>query len=463
MEICEYPRTGKCFFATLVTVPLHVILTILFVMRMPISYYMIGGIMQFGTILIIRFSYRFVLLERSIRTKKEADATHIMLIGAGQAGQMILRDILRQKETKERVVCIIDDNKNKWDRLIEGVRVVGGRNSILENVEKYNVQKIYFAIPSASVADKRDILNICKETNCELRSLPGMYQLTNGEITTSQLKKVSVEDLLGRDVIRVNIDEIAEYLQEKVVLVTGGGGSIGSELCRQIAAHKPKRLIIFDIYENNAYDIQQELKRKYSYLDLVVLIGSVRDSRRIMEVFERYRPQIVFHAAAHKHVPLMEYSPCEAIKNNVIGTYKTAFAAMKYGVNRFVLISTDKAVNPTNIMGASKRLCEMVIQTLDRIGNENREYILPVVHARGHEDESGKFAYPFRSSPFRKCFGIEWVCHSAVQETDCRRRACYGHTSGYHQVFYDYTGGCESCAPGRCLRRNREREPDLCA
>ena len=236
------------FFATAVTVPLHVILTILFVMRMPISYYMIGGIMQFGTILIIRFSYRFVLLERSIRTKKEADATHIMLIGAGQAGQMILRDILRQKETKERVVCIIDDNKNKWDRLIEGVRVVGGRNSILENVEKYNVQKIYVAIPSASVADKRDILNICKETNCELRSLPGMYQLTTGEITTSQLKKVSVEDLLGRDVIRVNIDEIAEYLQEIVVLVTGGGGSIGSELCRQIAAHKPKRLIIFDIY-----------------------------------------------------------------------------------------------------------------------------------------------------------------------------------------------------------------------
>ena len=309
-----------------------------------------------------------------------------MLIGAGQAGQMILRDIQRQKETKERVMCIIDDNSNKWGRLVEGVPVVGGRNDILTNVEKYKIQKIYLAIPSASAHNKRDILNICKETDCELMSLPGMYQLTTGEITTNQLRKVSVEDLLGRDVIRVNIDEIAEYLQEKVVLVTGGGGSIGSELCRQIAAHKPKRLIIFDIYENNAYDIQQELKRKYSYLDLVVLIGSVRDSRRIMEVFERYRPQIVFHAAAHKHVPLMEYSPCEAIKNNVIGTYKTAFAAMKYGVNRFVLISTDKAVNPTNIMGASKRLCEMVIQTLDRIGNENREYILPVVHAHSDVD-----------------------------------------------------------------------------
>ena len=372
--------------ATVITVPLHVILTFLFVKRMPVSYYFVGGILQFATTLAIRFSYRFVLLERSVRSKKEPDATHIMLIGAGQAGQMILRDIQRQKETKEQVMCIIDDNSNKWGRLVEGVPVVGGRNDILTNVEKYKIRKIYLTIPSASAHNKRDILNICKETDCELMSLPGMYQLTTGEITTNQLRKVSVEDLLGRDVIRVNIDEIAEYLQEKVVLVTGGGGSIGSELCRQIAAHKPKRLIIFDIYENNAYDIQQELKRKYSYLDLVVLIGSVRDSRRIMEVFERYRPQIVFHAAAHKHVPLMEYSPSEAIKNNVIGTYKTAFAAMKYGVNRFVLISTDKAVNPTNIMGASKRLCEMVIQTLDRIGNENREYILPVVHAHSDVD-----------------------------------------------------------------------------
>lgn len=214
-----------------------------------------------------------------------------------------------------------------------------------------------------------------------------MYQLTTGEVTTSQLRAVSVEDLLGREVIKVNLDEIADYLRGKAVLVTGGGGSIGSELCRQIASHNPKQLIIFDVYENNAYDIQQELKRKYSSeLELIVLIGSVRDSRRIMEVFDRYRPEIVFHAAAHKHVPLMEGSPCEAIKNNVIGTYKTAFAAMKYGVNRFVLISTDKAVNPTNIMGASKRLCEMVIQPLDRIGNENREYILPVVHAHSDVD-----------------------------------------------------------------------------
>ena len=234
--------------ATAITIPLHVILTVFFVKRMPVSYYFVGGILQFAAILAIRFSYRFVLLERSLRKKKEPDATHIMLIGAGQAGQMILRDILRQKETKERVMCIIDDNSNKWGRLVEGVPVVGGRNDILTNVEKYKIQKIYLAIPSASAHNKRDILNICKETDCELMSLPGMYQLTTGEITTNQLRKVSVEDLLGRDVIRVNIDEIAEYLQEKVVLVTGGGGSIGSELCRQIVAHKPKRLIIFDIY-----------------------------------------------------------------------------------------------------------------------------------------------------------------------------------------------------------------------
>ena len=378
------------FMATVITVPLHIILTVLFVQRMPVSYYIIGGIMQFGMILIVRFSYRFVLLERSIRTKKEPDAVRIMLIGAGQAGQMILRDIQRQQETKERVMCIIDDNRNKWDRLVEGIRVVGGRDDILANVEKFSIQKIYLAIPSASAKDKREILNICKETECELLSLPGMYQLTTGEVTTNQMRKVSVEDLLGRDVIRVNLDEIADYLSDKVVLVTGGGGSIGSELCRQIADHRPKQLIIFDIYENNAYDIQQELKRKHPNLDLAILIGSVRDSRRIMEVFEHFRPQIVFHAAAHKHVPLMEYSPCEAIKNNVIGTYKTAYAAMKYGANRFVLISTDKAVNPVNIMGASKRLCEMVIQTLDRVGREQREYILPAVHA--HSDANSRWA-----------------------------------------------------------------------
>ena len=262
-------------------------------------------------------------------------------------------------------VCIIDDNPNKWHRSLEGVPIVGGRDEIMSAVEQYKVDKIFLAIPSATVQQKRDILNICNETGCELKQLPGMYQLVLGQVTATSMKKVSIEDLLGREPIRADMEEVFAFINGKTVMVTGGGGSIGSELCRQIAAHKPKQLIIFDIYENNAYDIQLELKEKYPELNLVTLIGSVRDSRRMFQVFETYRPQIVYHAAAHKHVPLMEDSPCEAIKNNAIGTYKTAYAAMVHGCERFVLISTDKAVNPTNIMGASKRLCEMIIQSFD--------------------------------------------------------------------------------------------------
>ena len=288
-----------------------------------------------------------------------------MVIGAGNAGQAIIRDIHRSKEIKDKVYCVIDDDPNKWSRYIDGVPIVGGRDSILESVDKYRIQKIYLAIPSATAEQRRDILNICKETTCELKNLPGMYQVMNGDVTVSQMKKVSVEDLLGREPIKADMKEVFGFINGKTVLVTGGGGSIGSELCRQIAAHSPKQLIIFDIYENNAYDIQMELREKYPYLNLVTLIGSVRDSRRIFGVFEEYRPQIVYHAAAHKHVPLMEVSPNEAIKNNAIGTYKTAYAAMVHGCERFVLISTDKAVNPTNIMGASKRLCEMIIQSFD--------------------------------------------------------------------------------------------------
>ena len=288
-----------------------------------------------------------------------------MLIGAGSAGQMILRDMHNASEISDEVVCIIDDDVNKWGRFIDGVPIVGGRDDILSSADKYRVNKIYLAIPSATAEDRRDILNICQETGCELRNLPGMYQLVLGDITVSAMKKVSVEDLLGREPIRANMEDVYAFIQGKIVMVTGGGGSIGSELCRQIAAHNPRQLIIFDIYENNAYDIQLELGEKYPDLDLVTLIGSVRDSRRIFEVFEKYRPQIVYHAAAHKHVPLMEDSPNEAIKNNSLGTYKTAYAAMVHGCERFVLISTDKAVNPTNIMGASKRLCEMIIQSFD--------------------------------------------------------------------------------------------------
>ena len=334
----------------------------------------------------IRFSYRFILLERSRREKSEGEGMmhRVMLIGAGAAGQMILRDVMRAYETKAKVCCIIDDNPNKWGRYIEGVPIVGGRDDILINAEKYKIDQIFLAIPSASAQERRDILNICKETRCEMKILPGMYQLVNGEVSVNKMKDVAVEDLLGREPIKVNMEEIFQYLSGKTILVTGGGGSIGSELCRQIAGHGPKQLIIFDVYENNAYDIEQELKSKYPNLNLVVLIGSVRDSRRINSVFAAYKPDIVYHAAAHKHVPLMETSPCEAIKNNVMGTYKTAYAALKNGCQRFVLISTDKAVNPTNIMGASKRLCEMVIQSMDMISKKGREDLLPLLGGKAH-------------------------------------------------------------------------------
>ena len=378
---CVLQLLGTVFFCTLAgDVDSH---------RMPISYYIFGVTIQFLLVLAVRFSYRFILLLRSIahgRQDGHEYISRVMLIGAGAAGQMILRDLHSTKETNERVCCIIDDNSNKWGREIDGVPVIGGKESILEGVEKYRIDKIFVAIPSATAIQKRDILNICKETGCELKNLPGMYQFVTGEITASAMKEVAVEDLLGRETIQVDMEEIFHYLSDKTILVTGGGGSIGSELCRQIASHDPKQLIIFDVYENNAYEIEQELKKRYPELNLVVLIGSVRDSRRINNVFATYRPDVVYHAAAHKHVPLMEESPCEAIKNNAIGTYKTAYAAMANGCQRFVLISTDKAVNPTNIMGASKRLCEMVIQTFDKLVKEGKAHTLPQLHAHAYDD-----------------------------------------------------------------------------
>ena len=352
--------------------------TRIFGARMPFSFHVIGFLMQMIFAAAIRFSYRFVLmLKRQQRNNK--NATRVMLIGAGDAGMTILRDVNKNIESNSRVVCIIDDNTNKYGRYIEGVPVVGGRDDILKNVEKYNINEIYFAIPSASSTQRRDILNICRETDCEIKVLPGIQQIVNGDVSVNMMKNVAIEDLLGRDVVKVNNEEIFGFINNKVILVTGGGGSIGSELCRQIAKHDPKQLIIFDIYENNAYDIQQELKRNYPVLDLVVMIGSVRDSKRVDHVFSLYHPEIVYHAAAHKHVPLMEASPNEAIKNNTIGTFKVAYAAVKYDVKRFVLISTDKAVNPTNIMGASKRMCEMVIQTFDKlIKNQTTEKLAVV-------------------------------------------------------------------------------------
>ena len=362
-RFASYSELLRVSMATVICSAFHVLGITLFLGRMPISYYVIGAILQYLAVLGIRFSYRFVLLLRKVNNKKNLH--RIMVIGAGSAGQMLIRDIHRSGEVDGTVVCIIDDNKNKWGRLIDNIPVVGGRESILEAVEKFAVDKIFLAIPSATVSQRRDILQICNETTCELKNLPGMYQLVTGQVSASAMRKVSVEDLLGRDPIKVDLREVFSFINGKTVLVTGGGGSIGSELCRQIAAHSPKKLIIFDIYENNAYSIQLELKEKFPELDLLVLIGSVRDSRRMFQIFKEYRPEIVYHAAAHKHVPLMEDSPCESIKNNALGTYKTAYAAMVNGCKRFVLISTDKAVNPANIMGASKRLCEMIIQAFD--------------------------------------------------------------------------------------------------
>ena len=358
---------------------LHILLITVLFARMPLSYYFWGSCFQFILLIAVRFSYRFFLFESNrFRNHENAKSAHrVLLIGAGEAGQMLLRSVLRDPSSSDKVICIIDDNRNKWNRYIEGIPIVGGRDDILINVEKYNIDKIYIAIPSASRESKRDIINICEETNCEIKNLPDFYQYANSDVTVGSMRDVSVEDLLGREPLRTDMQEVYSLIKGKTILVTGGGGSIGSELCRQIAAHEPERLVIFDIYENNAYAIQQELKIKYPKMNLTVLIGSVRDSRRLDEVFKRFRPDIVYHAAAHKHVPLMENSPCEAIKNNVIGTYKTAYAAMMNGCKRFVLISTDKAVNPTNIMGASKRLCEMIVQSFDRSIKEKKPENIP--------------------------------------------------------------------------------------
>jgi FlaA1/EpsC-like NDP-sugar epimerase len=343
-----------------------------------------GALFQLILVLGIRFAYRFVelLTKASEASKKNGD--RIMIIGAGENGSALIRDVNKSREYNGKVVCFIDDNPNKWNRYIEGVPVVGDRNDILLNVKKYDVNKIYLAIPSATRQQRRDILNICKETDCELKNIPGMYQFVNDEVTVNDLKDVDIEDLLGRDPVRMNMGEVFDGIRNKVVLVTGGGGSIGSELCRQVAAHDPKQLIIFDVYENTTYEIQLELREKYPTMDLVVLIGSVRDSRKMYEVFSTYHPDIVYHAAAHKHVPLMENSPCEAIKNNVLGTYNTAYAAMACRCEKFILISTDKAVNPTNIMGASKRMCEMVIQCFDeKIRNGRQEDLFRLLDRQG--------------------------------------------------------------------------------
>ncbi len=390
-KYASFTELKRILLATVILGVVHTVGITLLFEQMPIFYYVIGIILQFAFVLFIRFAYRFIILERKrqIRGMQKSMASRIMLIGAGSAGRMILRDLNNAKEINDLVCCIIDDDRAKWGCYIDGVPIVGGRDDILLNVNKYKIEKIFLTIPSATAEQRRDILEICKESGCELKSLPGICEIVAGNVTASSMKDVAVEDLLGRAPIKVDMEEIYDFIKGKVILVTGGGGSIGSELCRQIASHKPKQLIVFDIYENNAHAIQMELRDKYCDLNLEVIIGSVRDSRRINQVFEKYKPEVVYHAAAHKHVPLMEDSPCESIKNNAIGTYKTAYAAMVNGCKRFVLISTDKAVNPTNIMGASKRLCEMIIQSFaKKIADGKTDDILPLHVHSGDEDGS---------------------------------------------------------------------------
>lgn len=334
---------------------------------LPRSCYFNAAIYLIIAICASRFMYRMI---RTVLNKYRNIKTsnNVMIIGAGEATNVIMREIQNSSYlANSNIACIIDDDRRKVGKYIRGVKVIGTRDKIKEAAKLYDIDEIIFAIPSASNEVKRDILNICKEADCTLKILPGVYQTVDGEINVNSIRNVDVLDLLGRDPIEVDIESIMGYVKDKVIMVTGGGGSIGSELCRQLVSHKPKQLIIFDIYENNAYDIQQELKINYPDANVVTLIGSIRNVSRLESVFAQYKPDIVYHAAAHKHVPLMEVSPDEAVKNNVVGTWNVARMADKYGVKKFVMISTDKAVNPTNVMGATKRICEMIVQTYNEI------------------------------------------------------------------------------------------------
>lgn len=348
-----------------------VVLFIYFItkIRMPMSFWAGGALLGFLLTTGMRFSYRFLRGVKGSLEQRQENVTgneRVMVIGAGESGRSIIHEYIMSRYLNARVCCVIDDNPVKKGRYLDGVLIEGGRQEIRRCVEQYQITTIIFAIPTANGVEKKEILDICGQTGCKVKVIPGIYQLVDGKVSVSQLRDVQIEDLLGRDPVQVNNDEVHHYIHGKVVMVTGGGGSIGSELCRQVAKDDPKQLIIFDIYENNAYEIQQELKRKYPNLNLVTLIGSVRNTNRVNSVLQQYHPELLIHAAAHKHVPLMEDSPDEAIKNNVGGTWKLSEAAIRYGVKRFVMISTDKAVNPTNVMGATKRICEMIIQMMNR-------------------------------------------------------------------------------------------------
>ncbi len=370
-SIWAYVGTSEVFRITGAYAVLAVIGVLLFHFDgslMPRSSMLVGFLFSYASTVAIRFSYRLVrTAQRQISHITHANGVkNVMIIGAGDAGRALATEFTNSDHIRDHLSCVIDDNSSKWNKQLCGVPIVGGRKDIQDAVKRYRIGKIIFAIPSCSAKTRKEILDICATTGCEVQTLPGIFQMVNGDVSVSKLRNVDPQDLLGREPVETNLYEIVGYISGKVVLVTGGGGSIGSELCRQIARANPRQLVILDIYENNAYDIQMELRRTHPELNLVVLIGSVRNTARVNSVMETYRPELVFHAAAHKHVPLMEDSPNEAIKNNVIGTYKLSKAAAAYGVKRFVLISTDKAVNPTNIMGASKRLCEMVVQMMNR-------------------------------------------------------------------------------------------------
>lgn len=353
--------------AVLLCAVMQPVICLILNVKLPRSYPFYYGFFLMVFTCGVRFSYRIIrALQHKRVSKLGKNSVNCMLVGAGAAGNAILKEIETSSYISMHVVCVIDDNPGCQGKYLRGVPIVGGTESIPDNVNKYSIDEIIIAIPSASRQDIKPILDICKETGCHMRILPGMYQLINGDVKVSKLREVQIEDLLGREPIEVNMKEIMDYVYKRTVLITGGGGSIGSELCRQVARHNPGKLIILDIYENSVYEIQQELLQKYPDVEVEVLIGSVRNTDRVNYIFKHYRPDIVYHAAAHKHVPLMEDSPHEAIKNNVFGTLKVARAADKYGTKRFVLISSDKAVNPTNIMGASKRICEMVIQNLNQ-------------------------------------------------------------------------------------------------
>lgn len=366
-SLWEFASTAeliRVFIASVISAGLCVVGMMMLKISMPRSFVLLYAGALTALCSALRLLYREIRRAR-MRSHGGIRQKRTMLIGGGQAGSMVLREFQFSAHSENNVVCIIDDDRSKHGSYMRGVKIVGGRDDILQMAEKYGVEEIVLAIPSASRRERLDILDICHLTGCSLRTLPGLYQLANGEVSIQSIKHVDIEDLLGRDTVKTDLNEVKAYVQDKVVLVTGGGGSIGSELCRQAAAMGPKQLIVFDIYENNAYDLQMELRHRHPELDLVVLIGSVRDETRVNNIFAKYHPDLVCHAAAHKHVPLMEDSPFEAIKNNVFGTYNVARAADRFGTQRFILISTDKAVNPTNVMGASKRICEMVVQTVN--------------------------------------------------------------------------------------------------